>query len=345
MRWKPHCYQPRTATEAPSRLCGLTQDEPTRDVGEKWLNLGGHFLYTSAMAKTSVRQFDIFAHLAAGGSVARCAMDLDLAREDVESGIASLERRLGYRLFEQRGDARRLTAAGRKTAQAMALLATDTQEVATAPPPTPQTPRRRPIMLAAPPAILGHFQDALAAFEEANDDIAITLDLTTYTARDAATALGQGRADIAYFYALGEPAEPASRYGWSETLNLYAGDAHRLTRADSVSRADIADEPMLALNPRNPLRTLAAEALGRAGLRLPPVPTLETDDMMAIVEDLRAGRGWFAAFGPMARDLGRAAGIRRISLDMPLPGIEVRQALAPTDTESPARALADYLFR
>lgn len=299
------------------------------------------------MAKTSVRQFDIFAHLAAGGSVTRCAMDLDLPREEIEGAIASLERRLGYRLFEQRGDARRLTSAGRKTAQAMALLATDTQDAATdpAPAPAPDAPRRRPIMLAAPPAILGHYQDALAAFEEANDDIAITLDLTICTARDAVMALGQGRADIAYFYALGEPAEPASRYGWSETLNLYAGDAHRLTRADSVSRAGIADEAMLTLNPRNPLRTLVEEALGRAGVRLPPEPTLETDDMMAILEGLRAGRGWFAAFGSMARDLGRAAGIRRIALDMPLPGIEVRQAVAGTDTDTPARALADYLFR
>lgn len=296
------------------------------------------------MAKASVRQFDIFAHLAASGSVSRSAVELDLSRGDVEAGVASLEMRLGYPLFDRRGDARRLTPAGRKTAQAMALLATDAQDdipISETPPPQPL---RRPITLAAPPAIFGHYQDALAAFEEANDDIAITLDLTLYTAQDAAEAFAQGRADIAYFYALADPAAPASRYGWSEPLNIYAGDAHRLARADLVSRDALSAQAMLAMEPRNPLRALTMEALARAGVRPAGAPGLETDNMSAILDALHGGHGWFAAFGPMARDLGRTGGIRRIALDMPLPGIEVRQAVATPERDPATRALADYLF-
>ncbi|MET0248688.1 MAG: LysR family transcriptional regulator substrate-binding protein, partial [Sphingobium sp.] len=208
----------------------------------------------------------------------------------------------------------------------------------------PAHPARRPITLAAPPAIFGHFQDALTAFEEANDDVAITLDLTLHTANEAAAALARGRADIAYFYALGEPAAPPSRYGWSEPLNLYVGEAHALARAEIVSRADIARQPMLTMEPRNPLRMLVGEALAKAGLDPGAAPILETDNMLAIVDALRTGAGWFAAFGPMARDIGRTAGVRRIALDMPLPGIEVRQAVADPAPDPAARALADYLF-
>ncbi|MFD2428698.1 hypothetical protein ACFSUK_12240 [Sphingobium scionense] len=53
--------------------------------------------------------------------------------------------------------------------------------------------------------MFGHFQDALTAFEAANDDIAITLDLSVQSAVDAARAIESLRADIAYFYALEEP--------------------------------------------------------------------------------------------------------------------------------------------
>src|SRR3546814_3435786 len=84
------------------------------------------------------------------------------------------------------------------------------------------------------------FQEALAAFEAANDDVAITLDLTIHLADEAAWALRRGKADIAYFYALGETDEPLSRYGWSEQINLYAGADHPLARRDSVATGELA---------------------------------------------------------------------------------------------------------
>ena len=44
-------------------------------------------------------------------------------------------------------------------------------------------------------------------------------------------------------------------------------------------------------------------------------------------------------------DLGRMSGIRRLALDMPLPAIEIRQAVGPHLADKPAaEALADYLF-
>ncbi|WP_300112044.1 LysR family transcriptional regulator [Sphingobium sp.] len=299
------------------------------------------------MSSPSLRQLDIFAQMVAAGSVARCAEDMGLTRPEVLDGIAALEMRLGYRLFDDPGGAARLTPAGRKTAQAMMQLGGDAPAPAADMPPlqaAQPTPPRDAIILAAPAPIFGHFQDALAAFEAANDDIAISIDLHVHSANDAAAALASGRADIAYFYALEEPAAPPSRYGWSEPVNLYAGSGHRLARADMVARADLAATPLLTMERSNGMRDIveAALARGRASFAM---AALESDNMLEIVEALRDGAGCFAAFGPLARDLGRMSGIRRLALDMPLPAIEIRQAVGPHLADKPAaEALADYLF-
>ncbi|MFZ2996665.1 LysR family transcriptional regulator [Sphingobium sp.] len=307
------------------------------------------------MQSPSQRQLDIFAQMVAAGSVARCASDTGIPADEIVRDISSLEMRLGYRLFDD-VDGARLTPAGRRTAQAMTLLSQDAPETwesqpapvpVADPAPTievPVPPRRRTITLAAPAPVFGHVQDALATFESVNDDIAIALDLHVLTATDAADALRDGRADIAYFYALEEPADPPSRYGWSEAINIYAGADHPLARESSVSRAQLGLAPVLTMERGNAMRAIVEQAMARVHAPTGPV-VLESDNMFAILTALREGQGVFAAFGPLARDLGRMAGIKRIALDLPLPSIEVRQAISPRATETPGvEALADFLF-
>jgi DNA-binding transcriptional LysR family regulator len=199
-------------------------------------------------------------------------------------------------------------------------------------------------MLAAPAPVFGRLQDSLSAFEAATEDVAIALDLHVHDAQDAAAALAAGRADIAYFYTLGDPEGLPSRYGWSEPLNLYVGASHPLARMDSVSRAALSVTPMIAFEEGGGMRRVVDAALsqGRAAMA---ASALESDNMADILEALRDGAGCFAAFGPLARDLGRMSGIRRLALDMPLPAIDVRQAVGPCATEKPAvGALAEFLF-
>lgn len=309
------------------------------------------------MANPSLRQLDIFAQMVASGNVTRCARDLGLSVDDIARDLASLEMRLGYRLFENLSGDARLTPAGRKTAEAMTLLSRDQSESWRDQPPerleadeaeeiipVPPAAARESIVLAAPAPVFGHFQEALTAFEAANEDIAITLDLTIHLADEAALALDQGKVDIAYFYALGEPATPPSRYGWSEQINLYAGVDHPLARQDSVRPSDLEITPMLAMEPHNALRRIIDEALARDGV-ITGAPVIETDNMFDIMTILREGAGCFAAFGPLARDLGRMSGIRRLALERPLPAIEVRQAIRLQDGQNSAvAALAEYLF-
>ena len=302
------------------------------------------------MATSSLRQLDIFAQIVASGNAALCARDLGISVEKVAQDLASLEMRLGYRLFDEISGDLRLTAAGRKTAEAMTLLSQGDPEnwsASNADEPEAQPAsqdERQSIVLAAPAPVFGRFQEALAAFEAANEDVAITLDLTIHLAEEAAAALREGRVDIAYFYALGEAADLPSRYGWSEQINLYAGNDHPLALKDSVSAQDLATLPMLMMERPNPLRRIIDAALAREGIRTGD-PVLETDNMFDVMTILREGAGCFAAFGPLARDLGRLGGIRRLALERSLPAVEVRQAIGSRAADgSAATALADYLF-
>ncbi|MEA3390527.1 MAG: LysR family transcriptional regulator [Pseudomonadota bacterium] len=307
------------------------------------------------MDSPSLRQLDIFAQMVAAGDASRCAADLGIGVDQLLADIAALELRLGYRLFEEPAIAARLTPAGRKTAQAMLQIAQDQDAAAADPPPEAAplplaTPSRLPepagptIMLAAPAPVFGRLQESLSAFEAANEDVAIALDLHVHDARDAAATIAAGRADIAYFYALGDPDGLPSRYGWSEPLNLYIGASHPLARMDSVSRAAMSVTPMIAFEEGGGMRRIIDAALvqGRAQMA---APALESDNMTDILAALRGGAGCFAAFGPLARDLGRMSGIRRLALDMPLPAIDVRQAVGPRAADKPAAgALAEFLF-
>lgn len=308
------------------------------------------------MDTPSLRQLDIFAQMVASGNVARCAQELGLSIDAVEQDMASLEMRLGYKLFEQQGEDSGLTPAGRKTVRAMALLSETQQSeweeatpASSAPSVLPDTPvpdGRQQVTIAAPAPVFGHFQDALSAFEDANGDVAISLDLSVQTADEAARALKSGAADIAYFYALGAPEDFASHYVWSEQLIVYLGAEHPLAERDAVTLDELADVAPLVIGQRNGLRRIVEQALGKAGLSPAVAPALESDNLFEIMTAVRDGAGYFAAFGPLAQDFGRMAGIRRVRLIDPLPPIEIRQAVNPAMVEDPVvQALAEYLFR
>ncbi|MDF0542176.1 LysR substrate-binding domain-containing protein [Sphingobium sp. H39-3-25] len=227
------------------------------------------------------------------------------------------------------------------------------QEEAVEPPETftPDTaseaPSTRPqqVTIAAHPAIFSHFQEALDAFEQTNSDIAIALELGAFTARQVAPMLADGRVDIAYFYALGEPDALQSRYGWSEQISLYVGVDHLLADMDRVQADDLSAVAPILLHPDNALRQITDRALTMAGVTIAD-PVLESDNLYDVMMAVREGAGYFATFGSLARDFGRMFGIRRLPVARPLPPVEIRQAVRREMRDDPlVSALAEYLFR
>lgn len=311
------------------------------------------FPYREAMVTPTLRQLDIFAQLVASGSLADCARDLDLPVDAVDEELKALEARLGHRLFDQDRGTVRLTAAGRKTVEAMQLLSETSPESwaeqqAPLPPPavapSPVQPSRRQVTIAAHPAVFSHFQEALNAFEESGSDVAIALELQAHTLGRARPQLISGAVDIAYVYALEEPPAP-SRYAWSEPLALYVGDSHPLAALDLVDVTALDGAASVALSPDNDLRPLIEQGLRQAGIGTGR-QLLQTDNLLDILQAVRGGSGYFAAFGPLARDFARMEGVRRLPIARPLPQIALYQIVRPGGEDDPIVAsLAEYLFR
>lgn len=201
------------------------------------------------------------------------------------------------------------------------------------------------ITLASHPAIFSHFQEALLAFEDASPDIGITLMLESIDEDQAARLFYEGKADIAYYYALAEGRSFPSRYAWSERISLFVSADHPLAAEEALGAREIAALPYAALKPGNLARTLAEQALSESGLDM-PAPELETDDLYAIMKHLKMSEACFPAFGPMARDIGKMREIERLAYASGLPQVQVRQAIRPALANDPAvQALAEFLFR
>jgi len=201
------------------------------------------------------------------------------------------------------------------------------------------------VTVAAHPSVFGHFQEALTAFEQANPDVAIALELDAFTAMRAEPLLASGEVDIVYYYAMGERERFESRYVWSESLSIFIGADHRLARLDAITVEDLVGVRPVLLGSRNPLRPILDNAMIRGGVDLWH-PALETDNLYDIMTAVRDGKGYFAAFGPLARDFGKMPGIRRLPLVDPLPPVEVRQAVREDVRNDPVvSSLAEYLFR
>lgn len=217
----------------------------------------------------------------------------------------------------------------------------------TAPPPVLelQGVAQQQVVVAAHPSVFGHFQEALTAFEQANPDVSITLELDAFTAMRAEPLLAAGRVDIVYYYAMGERERFESRYVWSESLSIFIGADHPLAQQDSVTVEDLIRVRPLLLGSRNGLRPILDNAMRRGGIDLWQ-PAMETDNLFDIMTAVREGAGYFAAFGPLARDFGKMDGIKRLPFVDPLPPIEVRQVVREEMRDDPVVAsLAEYLFR
>lgn len=201
------------------------------------------------------------------------------------------------------------------------------------------------IILAADPTIFQHFQEALTAFEQSSPDIGITLRLEPLDETGAAALLAQEKADIAYFHALQGPLGYPSRYAWSERLSLYAAADHPLARKGALTTEDLAEAHHVALGPDNLHSRIAMAALAQLGIEQVEC-AFASDDLVRLVEKVREGAGYFAAFGPLGRDFGKMPGIARLAFAEALPQIDVRQALREGAKEDGAiSALAEYLFR
>ena len=281
------------------------------------------------MASITLRQLEIFALIVEHGSFRACARQLGVSQVAISDHVRQLEERLGHQLFKRvRGGASILTPEGERAFRHTAeILAARDRLIEEMKGPESAPPGRK-LVIAAHSDILRYFQEALGQFEEQHPEIAIDLDLDTFTADAVAEKMRNCTVDIGFFYALEPPSDLDTVLMWHEPLAFFVAQDHILARQEQVTAADLLNFPLIRQGSHNKLQLLIDQATELAGLGRCSVAT-ETDNFGLMLTSLRNGLGFACMFESSAGALMMLGGIKRIDFDGDLAAIEVRRAIRP----------------
>ncbi|HKR17558.1 LysR family transcriptional regulator [Rhizorhapis sp.] len=282
------------------------------------------------MASITLRQLEVFALIMEHGSFRACARQLGVSQVAISDHVRQLEERLGHQLFKRvRGGASILTPEGERAfLHATKILAARDGLIAEMKEPE-LAPTGRKLVISAHSDILRYFQEALGQFEDKHPQIAIELDLDTFTADAVEEKMQNCAVDIGFFYTLAPPPGMDSVLMWHEPLAFFVAQDHILAQQEQVTAADLSNFPLIRQGPHNRLRLLIDRAMELAGLGRCSVAT-ETDNFGLMLTSLRNGQGFACMFESSAGALMRLGGIKRIDFGGHLVAIEVRRAIHPS---------------
>lgn len=236
----------------------------------------------------TLRQLEIFLAVAREGRLAAAADRLHLSPSAVSMALKELDSQLGVRLFEKRGRRRELSAHGQRlAAEAPGLLA-----LADALPGrlrSEQGELTGALDIAASTTIGRYVLPSLiAGFSNANPSVRIRL--TVANARDAAAALGSGRADLAFIE--GVTATAGFEVGaWkTDRLAVVMAPPPRGYRVAALTPERLCKLDWILREPGSGTREIFEHAVSAAGL-VPPAPRLVFDDTEAVKHAVAGGWG------------------------------------------------------
>jgi len=247
-----------------------------------------------------MRHLRSFAMVADELNVTRAASRLHLAQQAVSAHIRHLEQVLGARLLIRTSRGVELTAAGKELAAGASKVLDDLAELATRVREAEGGRRGRLRLLCKPHATYEFAVEIAEAMETAIPGVAIEL-ITVSTLPEELGLLRSGDADVCFLWlpvgAVGLSAEPVRRD--RRMVALPAG--HRLAARESVTLADLADEPVIipeVVVSDDVLRHWLAEPRpdGRQAPRGPAAQRIE-DRLMLVAR----GKGIWLAPEPLSR--------------------------------------------
>lgn len=231
-----------------------------------------------ALTNASLHSFGVFAqHL----NFTRAAEELHIAQPSLHAKINKLGEALGVPLYVRQGRSLRLTPQGealRRFAREAALRADDfVNELS-------ERPTRVTVF-----AGRGMLRWILS--ERLRDAVAsdLTVEVNEASGRDALAALDDGLADVA-----GVAADPPPRQLSSFEVARVAQVAlmpidHELAKAQEITMADLADEPLIVPPPTRPHRQQLERALAASNSRLRVSVEVEGWELMAHMTSLGLG--------------------------------------------------------
>ena len=276
------------------------------------------------MPAITLRQLEVFAQVVKLGSFRRCAEHLGIAQVVVSEHIRALERGLGRPMFERKpGEAPALTDVGRRAYVRASRILEDMDELADDVSPDGANGRPRPVVVGAPPFLMGRVQDGLAALAVDHPEMEITVDLSVTSQAAAEHALAQRTIDLGYVFTLDDDPGRSERVG-VEPLAIFVPGGHPLAEMDVVRPIDLKHTPAIHLSPPNPLRMIVDQALARIGVAGGPI-AVETDDYGLILTSVRRGMGYVCMFQLSDEEAAQTGGLKRLTLETPLPSLDIRR--------------------
>lgn len=292
--------------------------------------------HDDASSRPSLREIEALRAMIASGKTTQAARDLGTSQPSVSRAIASLETRLGQKLFTRRNGRLAPTAQALELEARAAIVFDLLDQFAT---PRPDINAATVIRVATPPTLANLFlAPLLSRFIGREPAARARVEIGTST--DCLESVADGRADLGLVDQM--PSHDGVRLEIFRRARPYVllPKRHRLAAREELAIADLVGEPMLALSRRFPLRTKVDAAF--AALRAEPLIVAEATTSLFLAEMVRAGLG-VTILNPFPLELhpDKSLAFRPIDLKMP---IETAVIVPARGTMTPAaRALANFI--
>lgn len=296
------------------------------------------------MNDVTLRQLQVFAKIVEEGSFNQCAKALEISGVAITNHINKLERRLGHKLFHRSpGGIAVLTQEGESDYKTIAGILADLGTLLNHP---DHSASLRKLRITADPFIVHCMQKEFSAFAASNPAIAIQYEMEDIACAAIERQLREGTTDIGYFYASDDYFSHDSEFICSMPLALYVGFNHPLADQKKVTMADVLAYSAIETSKNNYLNKLFNRAMEKIGLSGFEV-TLQTDNIALFARRLSSD----PVFTCMFQQVEVASGglelefkAKRLALDFPMPGLQLRQIIRSPLHHEPLIKLAAKQF-
>jgi DNA-binding transcriptional LysR family regulator len=201
------------------------------------------------------------------------------------------------------------------------------------------------LRIAIHPYIMRYASDAIAEFKGLHPEVNVTVDFELAMPTLLNQRVQDREIEVAYFFTFDAEGVPPSELVRLEPLAIYVARSHPLASKSVVTAADIRTTPAVGLAARNPLRIAVDRALEQAGCGGGP-RALEADEYGLILTSAQRGDGFVCMFEALAKDAAQSADLVPVSLEHPVPALQIRQIARHSVRHDPlANGLVEIIGR
>lgn len=292
----------------------------------------------------STHDLEAFVAALEAGTMGGAADALDLTQSAVTKRIARLEAQLGTVLLERGRYGVRPTGPG-GTLYPEARRALETLRRATELLRAERSARHETLRITASHTVGEYLlPDWLAAHRRAGAGFHATMRIVNSPA--VLEAVREGEADLGFVEHGGEATGLETLVVGRDELVAVVSTKHRWAGRTTIAVRELVGEPYITREPASGTRTVAEDALEKAGIRLDPA--LEAQSLETVKRSV-AGGGGFALLSPLAVahevDAGTLATrpVRGVDLHRELRAVRRRARTVPGEGAEPARQLWRWL--